>query len=113
LQRLELREDYPLQHWQGDIESTQWLEILRPFASVKDLVLCGRLVGLVAPILGELIGERVVEELPELQNIFVEGILPSVSLPLQKEIERFTTARNTSGHLVTIHYPPVQTVGDA
>jgi len=71
LERLELRENhYQPQHWQDDIENAQWLEILRPFTSVKDLVLSGQLVQLVAPALGEPIGERATEELPALQNIF-------------------------------------------
>ena len=41
-----------------DIEHAQWLELLHSFTSVKDLVLSGRLISLVAPVLGELIGER-------------------------------------------------------
>ena len=42
LERLELRDDhYWPPHWQDDIENTQWLEILHPFTSVKDLVLSG------------------------------------------------------------------------
>ena len=106
LERLELREGhYRPQHWQDDIENAQWLEILRPFISVKDLVLSGQLVRLVAPALGELIGESVAEELPALQNIFVEGALPSGSLPWQKEIGQFITARQISDLPVAVHYP--------
>ena len=45
---------YP-EHWKDDIESTQWMELLSPFTSVKNLVLYdGPLVG---PILQELAGE--------------------------------------------------------
>ena len=110
LERLELREGhYRPQHWQDDIENTQWLEILRPFTSVKDLILSGQLVRLVAPVLGDLIGESVAEELPALQNIFVEGVLPSGSL--RKEIGQFITARQISGLPVAVHYP-VNTVSD-
>jgi len=50
LDRLELRGDHHQpQHWQDDIENAQWLESLRPFTSVKDLVPSGELVRLVAP----------------------------------------------------------------
>ena len=115
LERLELRGDYHQpQHWQDDIENTQWLEILHPFTSVKDLVLSGELVQLVAPVLGELIGERATEELPALQNIFIEGFLPSGSLPWQKDIGQFVTVRQTSGLPVAVHYSgySVNTIGD-
>ena len=105
LERLELRGDHYEPHqWQDDIENAQWLEILRPFTSVKDLDLSGELVQLVAPVLGELIGERATEELPALQNIFVEGFLPSRSLPWQKAIGQFVTARQISGLPVVVHY---------
>jgi len=111
LERLELREHLEPQHWQDDIENAQWLEILRPFASVRDLVLSGQLIQVVAPVLGDLIGESVAKELPALQNIFVEGVLPSGSLPWQKEIGQFITARQISGLPIAVHYP-VNTVGD-
>ena len=104
LECLELRDHHPLQHWQDDIENAQWLELLRLFAFVKDLVLCGQLVGHVAPVLGELIGERVAEELPALQNIFVEDPLPSGSHPWKKEIGQFITARQISGTPVAVHH---------
>ena len=115
LERLELRGNRHLpQHWQDDIENAQWLEILRPFTSVKDLALSGELVQLVAPVLGEHIGERATEELPALQNIFIEGFLPSGSLPWQKDIGQFVTVRQTSGLPVAVHYSDysVNTVGD-
>ena len=111
LERLKLREYHEPQHWQDDIENVQWLELLRPFATVKDLVLSGQLARLVAPVLGELIGERVAEELPALQNIFVEDFSLWGSPPWQKEIGQFIAARQISGHPVAVHYP-VNTVGD-
>jgi len=105
LERLKLRGYHQQQNWQDDIENSQWLELLRPFASVKDLVLCGRFVRLVAPVLGELIGERVAEELPALQNIFVEDVWLSGYLSWQKAIGQFITARQISGRPVAVHYP--------
>jgi hypothetical protein len=110
VERLELREYYQPQRWQDDIENAQWVELLRPFAFVKDLVLCRQLVRLVVPVLGELAGERIAEELPALRNIFVKGFLPSGSLPWQKVIGQFITARQNSGHPVSVH-DPAQIVG--
>jgi len=105
LEHLELRGYHQLQHGQDDIENAQWRELLRPFASVKDLVLCGRFVRLVAPILGEFIRERVAEELPALQNIFVEDVSLSGYLSRQKAIGQFITTRQISGRPVAVHYP--------
>ena len=106
LERLGLRESHQPPPWQEDIEDAQWLEMLRPFSSVKDLVLSGQLAQLVAPILGVLIGETVAEALPALETIFVEGFLPPASLPSpwQKAIERFIAARRISGRPVSVHY---------
>ena len=62
-----------LSEWEDEVESTQWIDILRPFIAVKDLVLDELLVLSVAPALEELVGEQVTEILPALQNIFLEG----------------------------------------
>ena len=105
LEHLNIFEDCGPLHWQDDIENSQWLELLRPFTSVKDLVLSGQLVSLVAPALGELNGERVTEVLPALQTIFVEDLRLSGPSPWQKEIGRFVTARQISGRPVVVHYP--------
>jgi hypothetical protein len=104
LGRLELCDHYSPQHWQDSIENAQWLELLRPFIFVKVLVLRGQLFQLVAPALGELIGESVTEVLPALQTIFVEDLLLSGLSIWQKEIGRFVTARQTSGRPVAVHY---------
>jgi len=103
LERLELRSYHLLKLWQDDLENAQWLELLRPFASVKDLVLCGQFIRLVAPVLGELIGEGVAEELPALQNVFVEDVWLSGYPSWQKAIGQFITARQISGHPVAVH----------
>ena len=92
-------------HWQDDIENSQWLELLRPFPSVKDLALSGQLVSLVAPALGELIKERVTEVLPVLQTIFLQNLRLSGPSPWQTEIGRFVTARQISGRPVVVDYP--------
>ena len=85
-------------HWQDDMENAQWLELLRLFAPVKDLVLCGQFLRLVAPALGELNGERVTEELPALQNILFEDFFGA--LRWQEVIGPFITARQIAGRPV-------------
>jgi hypothetical protein len=112
LECLEFREHHQPQHWEDHRDNAPWLELLRPFTSVKDLVLSGQFVRVVGSVLEELSGDRVAEGLPTLQTIFVQSFWPSRLLPLQTEIGRFITTRHTSGHPVTINYP-VQTVGDA
>ena len=91
--------------WQGDIEVTQWLELLHPFTSVKEMTLEGEdSVRLVAPALQELARERAAEVLPTLQTLF----LPTYgwrSLVLLKEaIEQFIATRQLYGHPVAIDY---------
>ena len=82
-------------HWQDDIEGTQWLELLYPFTSVKDLDLSDGLVLLVAPALQELTGARVTEVLPILQNILLDVL--ELSRPTEKAIQQFIDARQRSG----------------
>jgi hypothetical protein len=93
--------DSPLE-WQDDMEDTQWLELLHPFISVKDLELFEDLVPFVAPALQELSGERVTEVLPALQNIFFTG--PQPSGPVKEAIWKFTAARQLFGYPVTVHH---------
>jgi hypothetical protein len=85
--------------WHNNMEHAQWLELLRPFSSVKDLILSENLVQLVAPALREIIGTAV---LPVLQNVFLEG--HQLSGPVQEAIGQFLTARDLFGCLVTVHH---------
>ena len=84
------------------MEDTQWLELLRPFTSVKDLHLSEPSVPFIAPALQELSGERVTEVLPALENLFLEE--PQPSEPVKEAIEKFIAARQLSGFPVTVHY---------
>jgi hypothetical protein len=105
LERLEInikRNRDSLLEWQDDTEDTQWLDLLRPFASVKDLDLCEASVPFVAPALQELTGERVTEVLPALENLFLLGLQPSG--PIKEAIGKFTAARQLSGCPVTVHH---------
>jgi len=54
----------------------------------------------IAAALQELVGARIAEVLPSLQNIFVEGLGPLRCF--QENIGQFVTARQRSGHPVAI-----------
>ena len=84
-------------YWQDDIESTQWLELLHPFTSVTNLVLSHGSTPRVAPALQELAGENVIEVLPMLQNLHLEGLKRSKRV--KEAIRQFIAARQ---HPVTV-----------
>ena len=86
-------------HWQDDIESTEWLELLQPFRAVKNLVLSRGAAPLVAPALQQLGGESVIEVLPMLENLHLEG--PKRS-KCEEAIRQFIAARQLSGHPVAV-----------
>jgi hypothetical protein len=91
---------FPELNRQDDIESGQWLEVLHHFTAVKDLFISREFTPHILPILQELSGERVVEALPTLQSLFLEGTVPSG--PVQGGIDHFVTARQLSGHPVAL-----------
>jgi hypothetical protein len=91
-----------LLEWQDEMEDTQWLELLHPFTSVKDLDLSEASVPFVAPALQGLSGETAVEVLPALQNLFLTG--PQPSGPVIEAIRKFIGARQLSGCPVTVHH---------
>ena len=87
-------------YWQGNIENALWLELLLPFATVKNLYLSQEFAPRIVPALQELVGSRTMEVLPTLQNIFLEELQPSG--PIQEGIGKFVAARQLSGHSLTI-----------
>jgi hypothetical protein len=92
---------YPQLVWKNDaIENTLWLELLRPFTAVRNLYLSKGFAPGIAAGLRELVGGRITEVLPSLQNIFVEGLEPSG--PFQENIWQFVAARQFSGHPIAI-----------
>jgi hypothetical protein len=101
LSTLEILEIYnPREYWEDDMENVQWLELLRLFPSVKDLVLSEKSFRLVAPALNELDGESVTEVLPALQNIVTQG--PQSSEPDNEAIGKFISTRQLLGSPVAI-----------
>jgi hypothetical protein len=91
-----------LSEWQDEVENTQWMELLRPFITVKDLVPDEAFVLSVASALQDLAGERATEILPALQNIFLEGF--SSSDPVPEGLSKFIAARELSGRPVIVRY---------
>ena len=93
--------EYSPQVWNNDaIENALWLQLLLPFSMVKNLYLSKEFGLGIAAALRELIGGRITEVLPRLQNIFVEGLEPSG--PFQENIGHFAAARQLSDHPITI-----------
>jgi hypothetical protein len=74
-------------NWDCPMESEEWLELLKPFTSVKNLYLSDGLRQRIVPALRLLVGDRVTEVLPTLESIFLEG--PRPSSPYKEEIGQF------------------------
>jgi len=89
-------------HWQDDIRNSEWLELLHPFTSVKNLYLSKELSPRIAPSLRELVGRRASEALPTLQNLFLEELHSPLARPVEEAIGRFVAARQLSNHPVAI-----------
>jgi F-box-like len=87
-------------YWEDDMESVQWLELLRLFPSLKDLVLSVKSFRLVAPALNELDGESVMGVLPALKNVVLQS--PRLSKPDNKGIGKFISTRQLLGSPVIV-----------
>jgi hypothetical protein len=83
-----------------DIENTLWLQLLLPFTTVKNLYLSKGFAPSIAATLQELVGGRITEVLPSLQNIFVEELEPLG--PFQENIGQFVATRQLSDHPIAI-----------
>jgi hypothetical protein len=95
LEQLYIRENNQLKlHWQGEIERSQWLELLHPFTAVKDLYLSRVFAPRIAAALQELVGERAMEVLPTLQNLFLD--VPQPTGPVEEAVGQFVAARQLS-----------------
>jgi hypothetical protein len=81
-------------------ENTRWLELLRPFSAVKNLYLTKEFTLHIVHALQELVGERVMEVLPTLENVFIEEFEPSG--PVHEVIKEFVAARQLVGHPIII-----------
>jgi hypothetical protein len=98
---LYIEHEYSQLVWKNDaIENTLWLQLLLPFTTAKDLYLSKEFAPGIAAALQELVGARITEVLPSLENIFMEGL--ESSGPLQESIGRFVAARLLSDHPIAI-----------
>jgi hypothetical protein len=88
--------------WEDDMEGARWHKLLHPYSSVTDLEVSGNLVQLVAGALGELTGEMIMEVLPALQNIFLQGF--TSPRPVQEAMGQFVAVRQLYGRPVTVHH---------
>jgi hypothetical protein len=86
--------------WQGDIENIPWLELLYPFAAVKNLYLSEQFALRIAPCLQFLVDSRTTKVLPSLENIFLEGHEPL--RPVQEGIRQFVAARLANGRPIAV-----------
>ena len=91
---------YPPPVWEDNIDNAVWLELLHPFATVKNLFLSENTAPHVVPALQELVGGRTTEVLPTLQNVFIEGLQPSGSV--QEGIRKFVAARQVASHPIAV-----------
>jgi len=73
---------------------------LVPFTTVKDLYLSKEFAPGIAVALQELVGGRITEVLPNLRNIFVEGL--KALGHFQENIGQFVAVRNLSDHPIAI-----------
>jgi hypothetical protein len=81
-------------------ENTRWLELLQPFAAVKNLYLTKEFALHIAHALQELVGERVMEVLPTLENVFIDEFQPSG--PIHEVTKGFVATRQLAGHPIII-----------
>jgi hypothetical protein len=86
-------------YWR-DIESSQWLDLLRPFTAVEDLYLSREFSPHVVPALHGISGEGMTEVLPSLQNLSLER--PSPPGPVEEAIEPPVTALNLAGRPIAV-----------
>ncbi|KAI0270221.1 hypothetical protein BGY98DRAFT_1190063 [Russula aff. rugulosa BPL654] len=85
-------------------ERNHWLELLRPFTSVKSLYLSHVIVRCIAPALRELVGERVAGVLPAMQTLFLPDLerLGPASVP--EAIRSFVSGRQFFGRPVVVSH---------
>jgi hypothetical protein len=90
-------------YWLSDVESSQWLDLLRPFTAVEDLYLSQKFLPHIVPALHGISGEGMTEVLPSLQNLFLERpSRPSLPGPVEEATEQSVTALNFAGRPIAV-----------
>ena len=101
VEHLYIRSSLSLLHWKQDIvQTSQWLDLFRPFSAVRCLYISWEFAPRIAPVLQELVGERVTEVLPALQTLFTDHT--NRSGPVQEAIERFVAARQHTSRPIAV-----------
>ena len=103
LERLDILIVYAEPLWGYDMDSTPWLELLRPFTAVKDLYLDNRSLQQLTPTFQELAKEGAADVLPALRRFFVQNYEQSRDASAQGAFVSFIAARQLSGHPITVH----------
>ena len=99
VERLYIESVYCDRLWEDDIEDSQWIELFRPFAAVKELYISSDFTPQIATALQEL-GESGTEVLPALEMVFFEE--PPPLGPVQEAIEEFVAAQEFADHPIAI-----------
>ena len=89
---------------QGNVENALWLRLLHPFTSVKNLYMSEEIARRIVPALRELVGVRVTEVLPTLENIFLEE--GQRLGPVQEGIQQVVAVRQATNHPIAVSYQP-------
>ena len=97
-----LSETASREYWQILFTDYNFLDLFRPFTTVKNLYLTRGFVPPLASALQELDGERLTEVLPNLQCIFVEDLPDQESEFVPEAMRQFIAARQLSYHPITI-----------
>ena len=87
-------------NWKDEIENGQWLEPLHPFTAVKNLYLSEEMALPIGSALQELTDGSTTEVLPNLQNIFLEGL--ESSGPVQEGIAKFVAVRQVASRPIAV-----------
>jgi hypothetical protein len=90
--------------WESDINASggPWLELLHSFTGVKALYISDKLTPRIAYALQELVGERAMEVLPALQEIYLKYLSQFQVGPVRDAIDQFVAARQLTGHPVAV-----------
>jgi len=103
IERLDFVADYFYFEPQGgeDVESTQILELFRPFTAIRSLHVSKSIVPLIVPALQELVEERATEVLPNPRDVFLGGSELLGTVP--EAMQPFVATRQLSGQPVAVH----------
>jgi hypothetical protein len=103
VERLYIQSENTRRHYfEASVDRSQWLDLFRLFASVRDLYISPKFMPRIASALQELVADskRVTEVLPALETLFLEE--PLTSGPVQEIIGQFVAARQVADHPVAI-----------